>query len=93
MAWHATEWGFEYWLDVHDPKLAFANAYSLPMQIKAVLIAAIIEMGLLGDYLSLAYCALTKDALEQWFKQQPCAQRAVANTLWKGPGEPKVLPN
>ena len=49
VAWHATEVGFEYWLDVHDPVLAFANRSTLPTQIKAVLIAAIIEMGLLNS--------------------------------------------
>jgi len=49
VAWHATEVGFDYWLDVHDPVLAFANRSTLPTQIKAVLIAAIIEMGLLNS--------------------------------------------
>jgi hypothetical protein len=49
VAWHATEVGFEYWLDAHDPVLAFANRSTLPTQIKAVLIAAIIEMGLLNS--------------------------------------------
>jgi hypothetical protein len=49
VAWHATEVGFEYWLDVHDPVLASANRSTLPTQTKAVLIAAIIEMGLLNS--------------------------------------------
>jgi hypothetical protein len=48
VAWHATEVGFDYWLDVHNPVLAFANRSTLPTPIKAVLIAAIIEMGLLN---------------------------------------------
>src|SRR5687768_12738069 len=42
VAWRATEVDFEYWLDVHDPLLAFANRSTLPAPIKAVLIAAVI---------------------------------------------------
>jgi hypothetical protein len=49
VAWRATEVGFEYWLDIHDPALGFANRARLPLPIKAILIAAIIEMGLLNS--------------------------------------------
>ena len=49
VAWHATEVGFEYWLDVHDPVLTFATGNPLPPLVKSVLIAAIIEMGLLNS--------------------------------------------
>lgn len=49
VAWRATEVGYEYWLDVHDPGLAFATRSTLPAPILAVLIAAIIEMGLLNS--------------------------------------------
>jgi hypothetical protein len=49
VAWHATEVDFDFWLDVHDPLLMFANRPPLPTQIKSVLIAAIIEMGLLNS--------------------------------------------
>ena len=49
VAWQATEVDFDYWLDVHDPTLAFANRSTIPAPIRAVLIAAIIEMGLLNS--------------------------------------------
>lgn len=49
VAWQATEVGFEYWLDVHDPKLAWANRAVLPVRIRALLIAAIIEIALLNS--------------------------------------------
>jgi len=38
-------WASKYWLDIHDPALSFATRAHLPLQIKALLIAAIIEMG------------------------------------------------
>jgi len=142
VAWHATEVGFEYWLDIHDPVLAFANRSIFPRPIKAVLIAGIIEMGLLnsthvvavqtpksqrshwvpyefgrakyrrlvsgraaswfesplgpdpdGDYLSLAFCALSEPSLNAWFGNQPGARRSGRNTLWPKPHPPKALPN
>lgn len=49
VAWQATEVGFEYWLDVHDPKLALANRAVVPAPIQALLIAAIIEIALLNS--------------------------------------------
>jgi hypothetical protein len=49
IAWHATEVGFEYWLDIHNPALRFANVTTAPPPIKAVVIAAIIEIGLLNS--------------------------------------------
>jgi hypothetical protein len=49
VAWHATEVGFEYWLDVHDPMLALATGNPLPPLVKSVLIAGVIEMGLLNS--------------------------------------------
>lgn len=48
IAWMATEVGFEYWLDIHDPTLGLANTAILPPQVRAILIAAIIEMALLN---------------------------------------------
>ena len=48
-AWAATEAHFDYWLDIHDPALAFASAAALPPPIKSVLIAGIIEMALLNS--------------------------------------------
>jgi hypothetical protein len=49
IAWQATEVGFDYWLDIHDPLLSFANSASTATPIRAVLIAAIIEIGLLNS--------------------------------------------
>jgi hypothetical protein len=46
VAWAATDAHFDYWLDIHDPKLVTANALALPPQAKSVLIAGIIEMAL-----------------------------------------------
>lgn len=48
-AWEATQVGFDYWLDIHDPFLHFANIAPIPLPIKAALIAAIIEIGLLNS--------------------------------------------
>jgi hypothetical protein len=44
----ATYSGYGYWLDVHDPRLIYATGAAIPSPIKDVLIAAIIEMGLLN---------------------------------------------
>lgn len=41
--------GFDYWLDVHDPTLQAANGSALPEPIKAMIIAAIIEIALLNS--------------------------------------------
>lgn len=48
IAYHATLAGFEYWLDVHDPLLTWANGLTLPPMVQSILIAAIIEMALLN---------------------------------------------
>lgn len=48
IAWLATQHGFEYWLDVHDPILTLANRADLPAAIKGLTIAAIIEIALLN---------------------------------------------
>jgi hypothetical protein len=48
IAWRADQQGFEYWLDVHDPLLALANAASPPPIVQSILVAAIIEMALLN---------------------------------------------
>jgi hypothetical protein len=47
-AWAATEAHFDYWLDVHDPKLTTANILVLPPQVKSILVAGIIEMALVN---------------------------------------------
>jgi hypothetical protein len=49
VAYLATQAGFEYWLDIHDPSLAAANRAGLPSPAKEILIAAIIEIGLLNS--------------------------------------------
>ena len=48
IAYLATQQGFEYWLDVHDPLLQLANRTKLPAVVQSILIAAIIEMALLN---------------------------------------------
>ncbi len=49
VAYLATQAGLEYWLDIHDPSLAAANRAGLPSPAKEILIAAIIELGLLNS--------------------------------------------
>lgn len=50
IAWLAVTAGYGYWLDVHDPTLKFINAgATIPPPIRDVLIAAIIEIGLLNS--------------------------------------------
>src|SRR5262245_36677546 len=48
VAWLATQAGFEYWLDVHDPLLDLMMGRDEPPPIKSALIAGVIEMGLLN---------------------------------------------
>jgi hypothetical protein len=48
IAWLATQSGYDYWLDVHDPKLAAANNAPLSSPAQEILIAAIIEIALLN---------------------------------------------
>jgi hypothetical protein len=48
LAWLATQAGFEYWLDVHDPILTMASVSNLAAPTKAFAIAAIIEMALVN---------------------------------------------
>ena len=38
-AWEASEVGLDYWLDVHDPGLKRANAFTAPAAVKSPLIA------------------------------------------------------
>jgi len=48
IAYLANQWGFEYWLDVHDPMLLLAKQTNLPPVVQSILIAAIIELALLN---------------------------------------------
>jgi hypothetical protein len=48
IAWHATQHGYEYWLDVDDPVLVRVNGQPIASPAKDVLIAAIIEIALLN---------------------------------------------
>lgn len=48
IAYLANAKGFEYWLDIHDPKLQIAMRGDFPPAVQSVLIAAIIEMALLN---------------------------------------------
>jgi hypothetical protein len=48
VAWVATQCGYDYWLDVHDPVLIGLSSIAIPSPAKDILIAAIIEMALLN---------------------------------------------
>jgi hypothetical protein len=48
IAWLATQAGYDYWLDIHDPTLIAASGSALPSPAKDILIAAIIEIALLN---------------------------------------------
>jgi hypothetical protein len=48
IAWVATQCGYDYWLDVHDPRLLAANRVPLSSPAQEILIAAIIEIALLN---------------------------------------------
>jgi hypothetical protein len=48
IAWVATQCGYDYWLDVHDPRLIAANRTPLASPAQEILIAAIIEIALLN---------------------------------------------
>jgi hypothetical protein len=47
-AWEASDWGLDYWLDIHDLGFSTTGAPSVPASIHAALIAVIIEMALLN---------------------------------------------
>lgn len=50
IAFRAFSAGYEYWLDIHDPTLRFINTGpSIQSPVREILIAAIIEMGLLNS--------------------------------------------
>jgi hypothetical protein len=48
IAWHATQHGYGYWLDVRDPTLTALNGSNIPSPAREILIAAAIEMALLN---------------------------------------------
>ncbi|WP_292530699.1 toll/interleukin-1 receptor domain-containing protein [Methylocystis sp.] len=48
IAWLATQVGYDYWLDIHNPTLIAASGSSLPSPAKDILLAAIIEIALLN---------------------------------------------
>lgn len=48
IAWLATQHGWDYWLDVHDPSLAAINAMKLPPPAQALAVALVIEVALLN---------------------------------------------
>jgi len=61
IAYLATQRGYGYWLDVDDPALNYVNGNaSIPSPVKDILIAAIIEMGLLNS--SHCIAAMTPDS-------------------------------
>jgi len=61
IAFIATEEGFGYWLDIHDPDLTFMNGSAVPAPLKDILTAAIIEMGLLNS--SHVIAAMTQNTI------------------------------
>lgn len=48
IAWLASQHGWDYWLDVHDPGLAAINSLTLSPKSKALAVALIIEVALLN---------------------------------------------
>jgi hypothetical protein len=48
IAWLATQTGYDYWLDIHDPTLIATGGAQLPSPAKDIAIAAVIEMALLN---------------------------------------------
>jgi hypothetical protein len=48
LAYLATQAGLEYWLDIHDPTLAWANGRTISGPPRAILIAGVIEIALLN---------------------------------------------
>jgi len=48
IAWLASEHGWDYWLDVHDPGLTVINSRLLSPQSQALAVALIIEVALLN---------------------------------------------
>ena len=49
IASRATQAGYEYWLDIHDPTLIRLNGAAIPSPAKDILLAAAIEIGLLNS--------------------------------------------
>ena len=48
VAWIATQEGYDYWLDVHNPILVSLAGKKLPRAVMSILIAAIVEIALLN---------------------------------------------
>jgi hypothetical protein len=48
IAWHVTQHGYGYWLDVDDPTLTYLNGSNIPSPAREILIAAAIEIALLN---------------------------------------------
>src|ERR1700681_2204705 len=48
IAWRATQAGYDYWLDIHDPTLNALNGAAIPSPAKDILLAAAIEIALLS---------------------------------------------
>jgi hypothetical protein len=49
IAWIATQAGYDYWLDIHDPTLIALAGGQIPSPAKDILLAAIIEIALLNS--------------------------------------------
>lgn len=62
IAYLAAQSGFQYWLDVHDPSLTSIGGASLPSPVRQILIAAIIEIGLLNSTHVIAVHTRNSDA-------------------------------
>lgn len=61
IAYLAAQRGFQYWLDVHDPSLTAATTAGFPSPAQEILIAAIIEIGLLNSTHVMAVHTATSD--------------------------------
>jgi hypothetical protein len=49
IAWRATQAGYDYWLDIHDPTLIALTGAAIPSPAKDILLAATIEIALLNS--------------------------------------------
>ncbi|MDQ2963251.1 MAG: toll/interleukin-1 receptor domain-containing protein [Pseudomonadota bacterium] len=89
IAYLAAQRGLQYWLDIHDPALAAANRAGLPSPAKEVLIAAVIEMGLLNSTHVIAVHTKNSDG-SKWIPYE--LGRVKQRRLFSKPHIPNALP-
>jgi hypothetical protein len=79
-AWAATEAHFDYWLDIHDPKLTATNNNVLPAQVKSVLVAGIIEMAFINCTQPFAAVSSINEGREIDTSAHPALARTVGES-------------